>query len=40
MPFECISWPRAPASDNTQIYEGASQTQRVVMARQLLKGWY
>jgi alkylation response protein AidB-like acyl-CoA dehydrogenase len=26
------------ASKNTQIYEGTNQIQRVVMARQLLKG--
>jgi alkylation response protein AidB-like acyl-CoA dehydrogenase len=25
-------------SENTQIYEGTNQIQRVVMARQLLKG--
>jgi len=24
---------------STQIYEGTNQIQRVVMARQLLKGW-
>jgi hypothetical protein len=28
-----------PGPDNTQIYEGTNQIQRMVMARQLLKGW-
>jgi hypothetical protein len=31
----CCSWVTSP--DNTQIYEGINQIQRVVMARQLLK---
>ncbi len=29
-------WPKS-ASENTQIYEGTNQIQRMVMARQLLK---
>jgi alkylation response protein AidB-like acyl-CoA dehydrogenase len=29
----------APWSTITQIYEGTNQIQRMVMARQLLKGW-
>src|ERR1700761_1796304 len=28
-----------PGPDNTQIYEGTNQIQRMAMARQLLKGW-
>ena len=31
-------WPTKPGPDNTQIYEGDNQIQRMVMARQLLKG--
>jgi hypothetical protein len=30
--------PAPDTSDNTQIYEGANQIQRMVIARQLLKG--
>ncbi len=34
-----MSWSWMPGADNTQIYEGTNQIQRMVMARQLLKGW-
>ncbi len=30
-------WSQETTADNTQIYEGTNQIQRVVMARQLLK---
>jgi hypothetical protein len=36
--LECECWPLVDTPDNTQIYEGTNQIQRVVMARQLLKG--
>jgi alkylation response protein AidB-like acyl-CoA dehydrogenase len=32
----CRRWPRG-AAENTQIYEGTNQIQRMVMGRQLLK---
>jgi alkylation response protein AidB-like acyl-CoA dehydrogenase len=35
--LECQRYSLAPTSDNTQIYEGTNQIQRMVMARQLLK---
>jgi hypothetical protein len=31
-------WPQTLAPNNTQIYEGTNQIQRVVMVRQILKG--
>ena len=34
LPAETVHWPTI-----TQIYEGTNQIQRMVMARQLLKGW-
>jgi alkylation response protein AidB-like acyl-CoA dehydrogenase len=34
LPAETARW-----STITQIYEGTNQVQRMVMARQLLKGW-
>jgi alkylation response protein AidB-like acyl-CoA dehydrogenase len=34
LPAETARW-----STITQIYEGTNQIQRMVMARQLLKGW-
>jgi alkylation response protein AidB-like acyl-CoA dehydrogenase len=34
LPAETAAW-----STITQIYEGTNQIQRMVMARQLLKGW-
>jgi alkylation response protein AidB-like acyl-CoA dehydrogenase len=34
LPAETALW-----STITQIYEGTNQIQRMVMARQLLKGW-
>jgi hypothetical protein len=35
--LEHVCWSAITTSDNTQIYEGTNQIQRVVMARQLLK---
>jgi len=35
--LERVSWLLVAMPDNTQIYEGTNQIQRVVMARQLLK---
>jgi alkylation response protein AidB-like acyl-CoA dehydrogenase len=32
-----MRWSAPGTSDNTQIYEGTNQIQRMVMARQLLK---
>jgi alkylation response protein AidB-like acyl-CoA dehydrogenase len=37
-PTGCLPAETAPWSTITQIYEGTNQIQRVVMARQLLKG--
>jgi hypothetical protein len=36
--LEYTRWSSTCTSDNTQIYEGTNQIQRMVMARQLLKG--
>jgi alkylation response protein AidB-like acyl-CoA dehydrogenase len=33
--YEC--WPLWGTPENTQIYEGTNQIQRVLMARQILK---
>jgi hypothetical protein len=36
--LEYTRWSSTCASDNTQIYQSTNQIQRIVMARQLLKG--
>ncbi|ATY11382.1 hypothetical protein CU254_13635 [Amycolatopsis sp. AA4] len=35
---KCPPWSALCSSSSTQIYEGTNQIQRLVMARQLLKG--